>query len=408
MVVGAKTYTTPFDAMGGSVWGIIDMLCGVGVNAYRKHAGENCNPRHNLERYFVNSRMVITENGRVLEKPRIAKINKAKYGYHIILKLYPGLTLRSLKLSELQAALNAEVDAEIDNSGWIHLRVYTRHVPKRFTYREELAAQIKKFDCAIPIGISRQGFVVLDMSRDENFALLVGGMPGFGKSRFLTQAITSVVMNYRPDQVQLYLTDMKNGVEFQRFQNVPHLLDWAGDLRGAGRVLTKGNTDLDFRAEKMRRVGVTNISEYNQVVKKKDRLPHILVVIDEYADLEKPEKEQVTRLCRMGRFAGLHPIVCTQRPSHTVLPGDTKALMPVTLCFRVRNALNSTMILGQDMPYAAFLRDKGRAILQTHRLREVQVMDLAPKKANAMILSRFPTLTEVKTYQLVSNKAASW
>ncbi len=396
--------TDPFSAFGDSLVGVGNMVGKMALNTYKKYSGTPENPRAALERYFKNKGMIVYKKDKVIEKPRIGKVIKTNYGWHIIFKLYPGLSPYNLSKLEIEYALNAETDLDVDPSGWVHIKAHTRRIPKVFPFREQLAAEIKKYDCAIPVGIARQGFVVLDMSLDENFALLLGGMPGFGKSRFLSQALTAVVLNYSPKQVQLWLTDMKNGVEFKAFQAVPHLMDWAGDLNGAKRVLTKVNTELDIRAEKMGMVGVTNIAEYNTKVKTK--LPHGLVVIDEYADLDKEAKEMVTRICRMGRFAGLHPTVCTQRPSHTVLPGDTKALMPVTLCFRVRNPLNSTMILGKDMPQAAFIKGKGRAILMTNRTRGVQVMDLKPNKREELIKLKWPT--EKTSYRLVTKKPVSW
>jgi hypothetical protein len=404
-----KRYTDPVDAVGGCVWGIIDMACKAGVKAWLKHMGHNNNPKQILERFFLNKGMVIERGGKAVEKPRIAKINKTPYGYHIILGLYPGISLYSFKKHEVEAALNAEVDAWVDPSGWMHMRVYTRHLPKIYPYRNDLAQRITEYACAIPIGISRRGFVMLDLSTDENFALLLGGQPGFGKSEFLRQALTAVILNYKPSDVQLYLVDMKNGVEFEIFQNAPHVVDWAGDASGAARVLRKAAEELKIRAEKMRFKRVTSIKDYNKAVPVEQKMPHVIVVIDEYASLEAAEKAVAQDLCQRGRFAGIHPIICTQRPSHTILPGDTKALMPVGLCFKAKNKLNSTMILGDENIQAAYLRDKGRAIFQaTNRLHEVQVMALDSGRAARLMHAKYTQMAEVKTYQLHKEIAAHW
>jgi len=394
-----KTAEVAYDALNGSAKAVVD-AGGVFYRKYLQPHFKGATLRSNLEEFFINKGFVVRENGEIKRKPQIGRFIKTDYGYHIILKLYPGLCLQKINRVELEAALNAETDAWVDNSGWAHLKVYTRHIPQYYAYRPDLAAEIKKYDCAIPIGIARQGYVMLDMSRDENFALLIGGMPGFGKSQFLTQAITAAVMNYRPDQVQLYLCDLKNGVEFEKFQAVPHLLDWAGELAGVNRILKAANAELNRRAGLMRKARVTNTREYNHG--RNHKLAHILAVVDEYADLGSDEKALVTRLCRMGRFAGVHPVVCTQRPSYSVLPGDTKALMPVTLCFKTRNELNSKMILGEGMPHAAYVRGKGRAILLTHRLRQVQVMHLPPKEAAEIVRKRYPQAVKPEVKRAVS------
>ncbi len=400
-------YSDSLDALGGCLWGVVDMMCKAGVKAYEKHSGANWSPRQRLERFFVNKGMVIEKNGKVIEKPHIARISKTQYGYHIIMGLYPGLSLHSFKQYEIDAALNAETDAWVDPSGWVHLRVYTRRLPKVYPYRNDLAQRIRKYSCAIPVGISKKGFLILDLSMDEFFALLIGGQPGFGKSEFIRQALTAIILNYLPSEVALYLVDMKNGVEFEIFQNAPHVLDWAGDVSGSARVLNKAIKELELRAEMMRFQRVTKIEDYNKKVAAGQKIPHIVVVVDEYASLEPDVKLKAQSLCQMGRFAGIHPIICTQRPSHTILPGDTKALMPVGLCFKAKNGLNSKMILGDENIQAAFLRDKGRAIFQTNRLHEVQVMALDSDTASRLMWAKYPEMENANTC-LLQKKAAHW
>lgn len=364
--------------------------------------------RQNLEAFFLNKGMVIKgRNGEVREKPRIGKFIRTEYGYHIIVKLYPGLCLQNIKPYELGAALNAEVDAHVDTSGWVHFKVYTRRLPKVFRFREDLALAIRKYPCAIPVGISRRGFLILDLSRDEFFALLIGGQPGFGKSEFIRQALTAAVLAYEPSEVQFYLIDMKDGLELETFQYAPHTVDWSGDLRGSERVLRALQGELRQRAEMMKFVRVSNIKDYNRKVPKDKRLPHIILVVDEYASLDDTGKLMVQGLCQLARFAGIHPIVCTQRPSHKILPGDTKALMPVGLGFKVKNELNSKMILGDDHPQAAYLQGKGRAIFQTNRLHEVQVMALDKDTSEKMILAKYPERKEISTC-VIEADVVSW
>jgi hypothetical protein len=318
------------------------------------------------------------------------------------------LSAHDTRWAGIGAALNAETDAWVDPSGWVHLRVYTRRLPKVFPYRNDLAKRITKCACAVPIGVSKKGFIMLDLAMDEYFALLIGGQPGYGKSEFLRQALTAIILNYLPTEVLLFLVDMKNGVEFEIFQNAPHVVDWAGDASGAARVLTKAVGELKLRAEKMRFQRVTSIKDFNKKVSSEAKMPHALVVIDEYASLDAKEKQIAQDLCQRGRFAGIHPVICVQRPSHTILPGDTKALLPVGLCFKAKNKLNSTMILGDENDQAAFLRDKGRAIFQTSKLHEVQVMMLDSGTAERMMHAKYPDMAATSTYQLHKVKAVHW
>lgn len=361
--------------------------------------------RENLEQFFINKGLVRTEEGRIKFKPSIARIYRTAYGWHIILKLFPGLSPEDIakNICSLEYAAGGECKAFEDNSGWIHVKVYTRHLPGWFGFVPDLAARIRKYPLAIPVGISRQGLVILKLFRDEEFALLVAGMPGWGKSVFLRQALTSVVLAYEPDQVELYLIDMKRGVEFSPFHHVPHTRAWAGDLPGARRVLAGVLNELNRRAGLIEGASVTNITEYNKV-RPKGQLPHIILAVDEYGSLGTGEKDTVTEICQKGRFAGVHPVLCTQRPTTDVLPGQTKALLPCIICFRMSSKANSRYVLGDECSEAAYLEVQGRAVFQRGDWpREVQVMNLQQTEARRLICQKYPVTSAAgKVVQLQS------
>lgn len=400
--------SNPMDVYGNVIWQGIDGVCKLGVDLWRKYeVGSNI--RDNLKVFFKNAGMVVKgKDGRFENHPVIAKINQTDYGYHLILKLYPGLWLGNLidKQPELSAALGGET--QIYKKGeWIHVRVFTREIPSLFEYRPDLAGLIKKYPCAIPIGISRPGMITLPLFKDDTSALLIAGMPGSGKSVFLRQALTAVIMNYNPWEVQLYLVDMKMGIEFFPFQGAPHTADWAGDLAGAGRVLRRAQAEIERRAHLMKKKNVMEIQSYNQV-SPHDKLPHIIVAIDEYAALDQACKDLVGELCRAGRFAGVHPIVCTQRPTTDVLTGTTKSLIPAALCFRMNSKLNSRLVLGEDHGQAAYITTQGRGVYRAGYLREVQVMHLSPERCLTMIQKRWPRPTPPVATNTDTSLATSW
>lgn len=346
--------------------------------------------KERLDQFFINRGLVKLENGKIKFKPSIARIYRTEYGHHIIVGMYPGLCVDDITkhMAALSYACQGESWVYQDASGWVHIKVYTKHLPERFAFSQSLAERVRRYPLALPIGISRQGLVLLKLYKDEEFGLLIAGMPGWGKSVMLRQMLTTAVLVYESSEVVLYLIDMKRGVEFEPFHSVPHTKAWAGDLPGAKKVLAAVLKELNRRSDMIKAASVTNITEYNRI-RPKSKMPHCIVAIDEYGDLGKDEKEVVTEICRKGRFAGIHPIICTQRPTTDVLPGATKGLLPVRVCFRMASKANSRYVLEEDNSAAADLKFKGRAILLKDFAREIQVMNLEQTEARKLIEARW-------------------
>lgn len=371
------------DIWGRVIWEGIDATIKLGYKFFS--GGENI--KATLHTLFKNKGIVKDEY-----EPKIMEIIPASYGYDVILKLYPGLWVGDLARiqSAMGAALSAETQIDDIDGQMVRVKVLTRELPNRFVYREDLAAYIKKYDCGIPLGLCRAGVLCLDLSNDATCSLLMAGMPGWGKSVFLRQALTAVVTNYAPEEVILYTIDMKRGVEFEPFRLAPHVKEWAGDSAGATRVLTKAKQELERRGELFRQAGSVDIASYNKFAD--DKIPHVMVVVDEFASLNDDQKAIITQLIREGRYAGFHTVVCTQRPSAKILDGDAKGLFSSILCFRMLNSLNSRMVLGDDNADAAYITTQGRAILLSGGyLRQIQVMFLSPENCRKFIAKRWPT-----------------
>jgi len=346
--------------------------------------------RERVEQFFVNSGLVKTEQGKVVFKPKIARIYKAPYGFKMIVGLYPGISFDTImqRYPELCYAVEGECKLWMDNSNWLHIQVFNRGLPRRFMYDKELAARIKKYPLALPIGISRQGFVILKLFQGEQFGVLVMGMPRWGKSVWFRQALTAVVTNYTPLQVIMYPIDLKDGVEFDKFQRCPHTKMWAGNNEQAARVVKEVLNEIRVRAIKIKEARVTSILEYNTLGR--DYIPHILLPIDEYGLLDNEVKDNITKICMAGSFAGVHPIICVQRATTDAMPGTTKAMLPVRLCFKTSDKANSQWALGDKNSMAAFVKDKGRAVYLNGYPRQVQVMWLEPEDCEGILQRLYP------------------
>jgi S-DNA-T family DNA segregation ATPase FtsK/SpoIIIE len=186
--------------------------------------------------------------------------------------------------------------------------------------------------------------------------LLIAGTTGSGKSVCLNTILASVLLHYRPSDVQLLLVDPKM-VEMSQYNGIPHLLHPViTDPKDAARVLEYLVGEMGRRNDLFRRHGVRNIDSYNAKIAMlkssettAERLAYIVVVVDELGDLALAKGVDIetllTRLAQMARAAGIHMVLATQRPSVDVIVGKTKANFPTRIAFRVATKVDSRTIL---------------------------------------------------------------
>lgn len=194
--------------------------------------------------------------------------------------------------------------------------------------------------------------------------LLVAGSTGSGKSVCINCIIASILMRAKPDQVKLVLVDPKK-VEFSMYEGVPHLLSpVVTDPKKASIALKNIVLEMERRYELLEHTKNKNIVGYNKFCEthpEYQKLPYIVVIIDELADLmlvaAKEVEDSIMRITQMARAAGIHLIVATQRPSTDIITGVVKANIPSRISFAVSSQIDSRTIL--DMGGAEKLLGKG-------------------------------------------------
>ena len=222
-----------------------------------------------------------------------------------------------------------------------------------------------------PIGEDIAGNpVTVEFSSPDSPHLLVAGTTGSGKSVAL-ESILRGLCRYPEDQVRLRLVDPK-GTELQDFEGDAHTDGEIGmNAADALAILEAAVGEMQDRYQKMRPLKARSLAEYNLRAPETERLPWIVIVLDEYADLtsdpdDKSQIEaQLRRLTQKARAAGIHVIAATQRPSADVVSTTIRSNFPAQLALRVKTATDSRIIM--DEPGAEALAGRGDAFLRTAR-----------------------------------------
>jgi len=215
--------------------------------------------------------------------------------------------------------------------------------------------------------------VITDLARMPH--LLIAGTTGSGKSVSLNAMICSILFKTAPDEVKFIMIDPKR-LELSGYEGIPHLLNpVVTNPKEASQVLKWTVDEMERRYAAIADVGVKSIERYNRLVEKEqiaikkqmsglsspvsgektatvpEKLPYIIVVIDELADLmmvaQRNVETSLARLAQMARAAGIHLILATQRPSVDVITGIIKANFPTRISFKVSSKVDSRTILDQ-------------------------------------------------------------
>ncbi len=183
--------------------------------------------------------------------------------------------------------------------------------------------------------------------------MLIAGTTGSGKSVCMNSIIISILYKASPEDVKLIMVDPKM-VELGIYNGIPHLLiPVVTDPKKAAGSLQWAVTEMMRRYKSMSDAGVRDIDSYNSIVESQEvdgkKMPKVVVIIDELADLmlvaAKEVEESICRIAQMGRAAGIHLIIATQRPSADVITGLMKANIPSRIAFSVASAMESRIIL---------------------------------------------------------------
>jgi len=255
------------------------------------------------------------------------------------------------------AAKDIRIEAPIPGKSLIGIEVPNRKIAT-VSFRDVVEHQPDNHGhvLQVPLGKDVNGNVITaDLTKMPH--LLIAGSTGSGKSVAINGIITSILLHAKPSQVKLMLIDPKK-VELGVYNGIPHLLSpVVSEPKKAARALQKVVSEMENRYELFAKFGQRKISTYNDFVAKNNRendtkiqpMPYIVVIVDELADLmmtvSNDVEAAIIRLAQMGRAAGIHMILATQRPSVDVITGLIKANVPSRIAFAVSSGIDSRTII---------------------------------------------------------------
>lgn len=240
---------------------------------------------------------------------------------------------------------------------------------------------------SVPLGKDISGGVPI-LAVDKAPHMLVAGATGSGKSVALNGIIVSLLYQNGPDELKFIMVDPKR-VELGVYAGIPHLLvPPIVKAEEAINALKWAVREMERRLDHLAKFGARDIDSYN--AKSKERMPRIVIVIDELADLMIQNKREVeaviVRIAQMARAAGIHLVLATQRPSVDVITGTIKANIPTRLAFAVASQVDSKTIL--DTAGADKLLGRGDMLMSTPELskpRRVQGAFLADVEISKVV-----------------------
>ncbi len=313
--------------------------------------------------------------------PKLVKIVKDEDMTTYIYSMPIGLTSESIKKIELaiSEALWKIIEWEYDR--YLKITVYELQLPDKWRIGE---LQSQKWE--IPIGKNHQGILYHDFDKYPH--LLAGGTTRFGKTVFLKLLFGSLLLNQKC-HVNFYIFDLKGGLEFWEYKDLPEVKNVASDLESACIALNKISKEMEMRQQQFRENRIKNIVD--SPIKERT-----FIIVDEAAELSpklvskdsKKYAEYCTnalgKIARIGGALGYRLIYATQYPTREAVPGQVKMNIVARLAFKMPEMMGSKVIL--DEVGAEDLKSiPGRAIYKVETKKEVQVPFISDKDLEVIL-----------------------
>jgi DNA segregation ATPase FtsK/SpoIIIE, S-DNA-T family len=339
-----------------------------------------------IEKIFINRKVGIKKEESTQYPKLVRQIPKDTYTTYLY-KLPLGIPSEAFDslLSAFKDGLNKEVDFEFD--GLLKIHVYETELPTKWDYDETL---LRPNTWEIPIGKNHQGILYHDFEKYPH--LLNGGVTRFGKTVFMKQAMNTLILN-NPADVDIYILDLKAGLEFYKYKALPQVKEVACDVYESAELLNEITGELKKKELMFRQNGYSNVID--TPIKKRT-----FIIVDEGAELSpnivktKDAKKYaefcqaaLSEIARIGGGLGYRLIYATQYPTKEAVPMQVKMNIVARLSFICASQVASRVLL-DEIGAESLPSIPGRAIYLIEKKRTVQVPYIDDKMMFQMMEER--------------------
>lgn len=355
----------------------------------------------NFKEFFKKVKLCNKEE----QYPKKIKEFDGKLGRVFLFNIPIGLNEEDFKKHKksIEVQLKESIDIRFKD-GFIEIEIISKKLPENIPYK--LPTRVKD-SIYIPLGESLEGPIGIDLK--ENPHSYIVGTTGSGKSVCTKGILTSLVNNYRPHEVELYLCDLKM-VELALFRNLKHTKKFVYTVDDTTEVIADLLEETKNRYNTFMEKGVTSIFEYNKLPEVK-KMKYQILFIEEAVILLEDSKKKAMKLLKqliaISRASGCYVFLTTQRPSTDIIDNVVKANINNRIVFAVEDEKNSIICL--DSPEAKDLRGKGNGILkigptktefQSYFISDKQVKEYTSK----YIVKNKPIEEPKRTNKTINNK----
>ena len=316
-------------------------------------------------------------------------------------------------LPAISQGVNKDVEAEFED-GVLKLHVYNQSLPNKWTFTDDL---LRPGSWEVPIGKNHKGIYYHDFDKYQTF--LIGGVPGFGKTVLTKVMFNSLILN-NPQNVNIYVLDLKGGLEYSKYLGLPQVKGVASDIYEATEVLIEVVEKMKVMESHFKERGYTNIVET-------DIKERTFLFVDEGAELSpsmvSDDKKKFAKACqtmiseiaRIGRAIGFRLVYSTQYPSSRSIDMSIKMNILAKVSFVVSNHVASQVILDESgaeiLPSipgrCIYLIDKPRT-LQTPFIDDKSIFKMMEEREDEILGKERTTIIDDRPIRSSDNKANSW
>lgn len=377
----------------------VDSLFDAGKLIYRMITKNNS---FDFNSYFDTVKLYTqTENEKI--KPKLIRKSETEKGEKYIFTIPPGYGKESLNKFKdgMESAIGYKLEFNFEGKEWI-IDVVKNKLNHNIPYKVPTRSSE---GIIIPLGDSLSNTVEINLKENPNTFIV--GTTGSGKSVCVKSIITSIVNLYTPKELELYLCDLKR-VELNLFSNLEHTKQFVYKVEDVTQTILDTLEECEKRYDLFMKRNVTNIFEYNKLVRNK--LPFRVLFIEEIVLLLQDKKNVgmngLKQLLSICRASGIYVFISTQRPSYDVIDNVVKANINNRICFKVEDSKNSVIAL--DDVGAEDLRGKGHGILKVGpnktEFQGYYIEDSDVKKLIKPLLRKEQIKTTSKQIGFVENK----